>query len=70
MEDISKIPRLPGDGAQDEPLPDSNFDEAPDKTQIGYCRSSSNALQNKLPDSAQSKIGGKLVFGPSMYEKN
>lgn len=56
MEDISKIPRLPGDGAQE---PDSSSDKASDKRQLEYCGLNSNTLQSKMADSAQSNIESK-----------
>lgn len=50
MDDISKIPRLPGDGAQD----DTQFKETSDTKQFGSYRSS---LNNCSLNAAQSIEG-------------
>lgn len=48
LDDISKIPRLPGDGAQDEA--DSTFDES-NEAQLDWCRPSIVSLHDNIPDS-------------------
>lgn len=47
MEDISKIPRIPGDGAQDEP---EDSDKPLNKTQL-ECLPNSKTLRNNITNS-------------------
>lgn len=53
MDDISKIPRLPGDGAQDDP--ESDFNESPNNAQM---RSGATPLRDSNSSCGQSTIQG------------
>lgn len=61
MDDISKMPRLPGDGAQDDT--DSHFDESSNVAQLKSNQPSAKNSKNSLSEASQHTEQGLTLFG-------
>lgn len=68
MDDISKIPRLPGDGAQDDS--DMQFNEISKEDHLTSSQKNATALMNNSTESPQLSVKGLMIVLQQLFDKS